>query len=157
MEHTRCSTRNNNTLHNDVYFQKGVSIPFSWEYKPGLPKITHQKNDSRCSNIVLQPPPCSSSRTAHNKQEIPVEVMEAPDFILCAVQPSFMKNRSFRLESQTEDPFVEAYKKCTETPKNSFMRKQSTKSNKSSGSWPNIMKYKDIFSCKFSIDVMSTV
>jgi len=103
---------------------------------------------------VLQPPPCSSSRAAHNKQQIPVEVIEVPNFIFCSAHPFFMRNR----ESQVGDPFVEAYKKCTESPKDSFMRKQPSKHSKSSGSRPNRMKYMDIFSCKFSSsDVMSTV
>ncbi|WVZ20757.1 hypothetical protein V8G54_008079 [Vigna mungo] len=150
MEH---STRNKYTLRNDVYIKKRISIPFSWESKPGLSKVTYQKNELRCSNIVLKPPPCSSSRTAHNKQ-IPVD---APNFTFCAVQSSSMRNRLLRLESQTEDPFLEAYKKCTQTPELSFMRKQPCKHSKSSASRPNIIKYMDIFSCKFSTDVISTV
>jgi len=154
MEHTRYNTRNKCALHNDVYIQKRVSIPFSWESKPGLSKITHQNNDLRLTNLVLQPPPCSSSRTTYNKHQNSFEV---PNFILCASQPSSMRNRLFRLESQTGDPFIEAYKKCTETPKDSFIRKQPSKHNKRSGSRPNIMKYMDIFSCKFSSDIMSTI
>lgn len=144
--HTMEHTRNKYTLHSDCYIEKRVSIPFSWESKPGLCKVTYQKNELRCSNIVLQPPPCSSSRTAHNKQN-PVD---GPNFIFCAVQSSSVRNRLFGLESQTEDPFVEAYKKCTKTPEVSFMRKQPCKHTKSSGSRPNVMKYMDFFSCKFS-------
>ncbi|KAK7352505.1 hypothetical protein VNO80_17927 [Phaseolus coccineus] len=153
MEHTKYNTRNKYTLHNDVYIQKKVSIPFSWESKPGLSKITHQNSELKFSNIVLQPPPCWSSRTTYNKRQNPE--IEIPKFILCVAQPSSTRNRLFQLESQTGDPFIEAYKKCTEIPKDdSFMCNQPGKYNKRSGSRPNIMKYMDIFSCKFSNDIM---
>ncbi|RDY00729.1 hypothetical protein CR513_16052, partial [Mucuna pruriens] len=151
MEHHEYNT--SNTLKNDVYFQEKVSVPFSWEYKPGLSKVTHQNNEARCRNLVLQPPPRSSSRTRRDNKKIRVEEEEGADFILCAVQSSSLGTRSFRLESQKQDPFVEAYKKCTQTPKDHFMHKrQSSKSNKNNGSWPNIMRYMDIFSCKFCGD-----
>ena len=149
------------SLKNDVYFQEKVSVPFSWEHEPGLSKVNHQKNDSRHSNLVLQPPPPqSSSMNIGRKKQLQVEDTKGPNFILCAVQPSSLRIRSFRLESdQKGDPFVEAYKKCTETPKEyPFMHKgSSNKSNKNNGSWLNIVRYMDIFSCKFSNDVMSIV
>nr|KYP39471.1 hypothetical protein KK1_039204 [Cajanus cajan] len=150
MEHTKYPLK-------DVYFQEKVSVPFSWEYKPGLSKVTRQNIDARDSNLVLQPPPRSSSNIGKNKQHIRVEDMEGANFILCAVKPSSLRIRSVQLERQKQDPFVEAYKKCTQTPKDPIMHKRSSKTHKNNGSSPRIMKYLDIFSCKFSDDVMSIV
>ncbi|TKY74951.1 hypothetical protein E2542_SST03716 [Spatholobus suberectus] len=95
------------------------------EYKPSLSKVTHPNNDARRSNLVLQPPPQSSSRNGRNKQ-LRVEGTEVPS-TLCAVQPTSLRIRLFRLESQKGDPFVDAYKKCTQTPKVPFMHKRSIK------------------------------
>ncbi|KAK7410101.1 hypothetical protein VNO78_00625 [Psophocarpus tetragonolobus] len=157
MEHRKYRTRNHCTLNKDVYFQEKVSIPFSWEHRPGLSKVTYQNNDTRCKNLVLQPPPLRLSTRNGRKKQLQVEETEAPNLILCAVQPSSLRVRSFRLETQKGDPFVEAYKKCTETPKDPFMHKRSSKNNKNNRSWPNLMRYIDIFSCKFCNDVMCIV
>lgn len=149
MDHTKYSTSKKYTLNKYIYFQEKISVPFSWEYKPGLAKVTHNNNDGRSTNVVLQPPPRSSSRTKRNKH-LQVEEIEGPNFVLCAVQPSSLRSKSCRLETERGYPFLETYKKCTKTPKSTFVHKRSSKTNKNNGSWPNITKYVDIFSCKFS-------
>ncbi|ESW32944.1 hypothetical protein PHAVU_001G030900 [Phaseolus vulgaris] len=117
-----------------------VNVPFSWEHKPGLSKVTtHGLNGS---SLVLQPPPCSSSDHRHKVEE---------SQILCAVQTS-LRISSFRMETQKEeDPFVEAYKKCTQSP---FIHQQSSRVQKNIRSWPTIRKYVNILSCKHSNDVL---
>ena len=135
---------------NDIYCQEHINVPFSWEYKPGLSKVTHQlsNNDTRRSNLVLQPPPY---RTRGNK--LRVEDTESP--FICAVHPSSLRISSFRMENpKEEDPFIEAYKKCTKSPS---MLKRSRKSQKNNGSWPSVLKYMHILSCKHVGDVISMV
>ncbi|KAK7283226.1 hypothetical protein RIF29_12615 [Crotalaria pallida] len=154
---------NNN---NDVYYnqQKVINVPFSWEYEPGLSKFTPHplsKNDTKhCNNVVLQPPPCSSMKTeVYNK----LRVQDTESSVLPSSSSSIMRMRttssSFPMENlkKNEDPFMEAYKKCTTSPSSMFDR-SSSKSGKNNGAWPNsIMKYLNIFSCKYSSDVMNTV
>ncbi|KAF1893872.1 hypothetical protein Lal_00002412 [Lupinus albus] len=137
-----------NYTYNDVYFQqKVINVPFSWEYKPGFSKVTPElfnNNTIRHRNFVLQPPP--SKNTVHKLQ---VHDTTQGPFVLCSVQPSsLMRINSFPTKSlKNDDPFIEAYKKCTSSP---------SKSKKYNGSWPNIMKYLHILSCKHSSHVMST-
>ncbi|OIV97677.1 hypothetical protein TanjilG_12434 [Lupinus angustifolius] len=133
----------NNYTYNDVYYQqKVINIPFSWEHKPGFSKLTPQlsnNNTIRHTNFVLKPPP--SKTTIHKLQ--------------CSVQPStLIRVNSYPTGSlKNNDPFIEAYKKCTSSP---TMVQRSRKSEKYNGSWPNVMKYLHILSCKYSTDVMST-
>ncbi|CAL0305777.1 unnamed protein product [Lupinus luteus] len=141
----------NNYTYNDVYYQQRViNVPFSWEYKPGFSKVTPElsnNNTLRRRNLVLKPPP---SKTTIQKLRVH-DTLESP-FVLCSVQPpSLMRVNSYPTGSlKNEDPFIEAYKKCTSSPS------MVSKSEKCNGYWPNIMKYLHILSCKYSTDVMST-
>jgi len=118
-----------------------VHVPFSWEHKPGLSKVTTHGHNG--SSLVLQPPPCSSSDHRHKVEE--------ESQILCAVQTS-LRISSFRMETQKEeDPFVEAYKKCTQSP---FLHQHSSRVQKNIRSWPTIRKYVNILSCKHSNDAL---
>ncbi|KAK7383251.1 hypothetical protein VNO78_28925 [Psophocarpus tetragonolobus] len=146
MEHTNY---NNITSYsaNDVHCEDTiVNVPFSWEHKPGLSKATAHGHNG--TSLVLQPPPCSSSSGSgidhrHSKGEEDSQ-------ILCTGQTS-LRISSFRIEShKEEDPFVEAYKKCTQSP---FIRQQSNRVQKNIRSWPTIRKYVNILSCKHSDDV----
>ncbi|KAK7310754.1 hypothetical protein RJT34_08465 [Clitoria ternatea] len=144
------NTKHNKSYTNDVFYEGAINVPFSWEHKPGLPKeVTHGHNGTRHgTKLVLQPPPCGSGRD--HKQR--VEDTQIP-LSLCAVQSS-LRISSFRMESQKEleDPFVEAYKKCTKSP--FILRRYSNKrGEKNNGSWPTIRKYMHILSCKQSGDV----
>lgn len=167
MEHyTKSTTIHNN---NDVVYYEGtiINVPFSWEYKPGLSKVTTHHHATKHANatttkLVLQPPPCSlygitgSSRSDHNTQNIPLG--------LCAFQSTLLRiNSSFRMESThhhhkvEEDPFVEAYKKCTKSPFiDNLQQRPSSKGDEyqknNNGSWPSIRKYMHILSCKYSGD-----
>ena len=136
------------TNYNDVHCEETiVNVPFSWEHKPGLSKVTTHGHHNGTS-MVLQPPPCSSSSSGSGSDH--KHKVEEESQILRAVQTS-LRISSFRMESQKEeDPFVEAYKKCTRSP---FIHQQSNRVQKNIRSRPNIWKYVNFFSCKHSDDV----
>ncbi|KAL2974176.1 hypothetical protein AAZX31_14G088900 [Glycine max] len=118
------------TNYNDVHCEETiVNVPFSWEHKPGLSKVTTHGQTG--TSMVLQPPPCSSSGSGSDHRY----KVEEESQILRAVQTS-LRISSFRMESQKEeDPFVEAYKKCTQSP---FIHEQSDRVQKNIRSWPTI-------------------
>jgi len=138
-QHNNNSSNNNNYGYNDE--ENIVNVPFSWEHKPGLSKVSAHGHNG--SGLVLQPPPCSSLDHRHKVEE--------ESQILCAVQSS-LRISSFRMETQKEeDPFVEAYKKCTQSP---FIHQHSNRVQKNIRSWPTLRKYVNILSCKHSNDVL---
>lgn len=98
--------------YNEVYYSP-INVPFSWEYKPGLSKITHQRSRKdairHAAQFVLSPPPCSLT-VPHRVRE--VEDEKQIPLILCSVQPI----TSFRKDQKKDDPFLEAYKNCTQSP-----------------------------------------
>ncbi|KDP41584.1 hypothetical protein JCGZ_15991 [Jatropha curcas] len=83
-----------------------VNVPFSWEHKPGVSKVTHQEitNLWHIRLKTLPPPPCPSSKSTTVSFDDP----QLP-FSLSATKGSF-KNQ-FKEEA---DPFMVAYKKCTD-------------------------------------------
>ncbi|MED6220393.1 hypothetical protein PIB30_044416 [Stylosanthes scabra] len=153
--------------------KNNINVPFSWESKPGLSKVISNSSSERIisrrsSNLELKPPP--PFRNKNNKDQVidyEEEDIESSNF-LCAVHPRIS---SFRMETSAththshsnkeEDPFVEAYKKCTKTPPSSsklLKRSRRNKNKSSSSSWSNrIIKYMHIFSCKYAGDVVSFV
>ncbi|TKY57921.1 hypothetical protein E2542_SST14975 [Spatholobus suberectus] len=146
MEHTNYNNISNYSCNDGHCEGTIVNVPFSWEHKPGLSKVTNGHNGTR---LVLQPPPCSSLSGSGSDHRHKVEEDAQ---ILCAVQTS-LRISSFRMESQKEeDPFVEAYKKCTQSP---FIHQGGHRVQKNNRSWPTIRKYVNILSCKHSDDVCS--
>ncbi|CAJ2675315.1 unnamed protein product [Trifolium pratense] len=157
MKHTKIPFINdyNITYNNDIYYEGNINVPFSWEYKPGLSKVTNPNyyDTNHATKLVLQPPPCSLSKSDHHRfrdeeKYIPVD--------LCAVQSTLLRLSSFKLESKyqkEEDPFVEAYKNCTKSP---FIVQGQHRDQKNNGfNWPSLRKYMHILSCKYSNDVIS--
>ncbi|MED6130710.1 hypothetical protein PIB30_003288 [Stylosanthes scabra] len=161
--------------------KNNINVPFSWESKPGLSKVSNSSNSERTisrrsSNLELKPPPPFRNKISRGKNSEEDEVVDYDEDIessnfLCAVHPRIS---SFRMESsgaththcynKEEDPFVEAYKKCTKTPPSSssskLLKRSRRNKNKSSSSssWSNsIIKYMHIFSCKLAGDVASFV
>lgn len=150
MKHTKTKINNIYTYNNDIYDEGNINVPFSWEHKPGLSKVTHQNYDTK---LVLKPPPCSLSKNGHRfrveEKHIPID--------LCTIQCTLHKINSFKMESryqkELEDPFVEAYKKCTKSP---FINLQEpTREQKNNGSNWSIRKYMHFLSCKHSCDVIN--
>lgn len=86
------------------------NIPFSWERKPGVPKVTTAESFRREHKFVhkLQPPPYTS-----NFQRNSVDVFQIP-LPPCAFQPPNYETFS---KMQDGDPFYAAYKKCTKSTK----------------------------------------
>ncbi|GAU26917.1 hypothetical protein TSUD_05870 [Trifolium subterraneum] len=155
MKHTKIPLNNYNSItYNDIYYEGNINVPFSWEYKPGLSKVTNQNYDTNhATKLVLQPPPFSSSKSDYHRfrdeeKDIPVD--------LCAVQSTLLRISSFKLESKyqkEEDPFVEAYKNCTKSP---FIVQGQNRDQKNNGfNWPSLRKYVHILSCKYTNDVIS--
>lgn len=154
MKHTNIQIHNNYT-YNDIHYEENVNVPFSWEYKPGLAKVTnHNYEKNHATKLVLQPPPCSLSKNVHHRLRVEEEKQIHVD--LCAIQS--IRIRSFKMESRMQkedDPFVEACKKCTKSPfiVQGSSRDQNQKINRFN--WPSLRKYMHILSCKYSNDVIS--
>lgn len=101
---------------------------------------------------MLQPPPCSLSKNVHRRLRVEEEEQIPVD--LCAIQS--IRISSFKMESriqEEDDPFVEAYKKCTKSP---FIVQGPSRDQKINRfNWPSLRKYMHILSCKYSNDVIS--
>ncbi|QCE16439.1 hypothetical protein DEO72_LG11g3455 [Vigna unguiculata] len=83
-------------------------VPFSWERKPGIPKVSVAESFQRERKFVqkLQPPPYTSfQRNYDHALEIPLPP--------CTFQPHYKD----RIRMQDHDPFLEAYKKCSKSRK----------------------------------------
>ena len=100
-------------------------IPFSWEKKPGVSKVTMAENFQREHKFVpkLQPPPCTAkpARTSVHDFHIPLSP--------CAFQPPYYtvsKNGLIWMQVD-HDPFLGAYKKCTRSTKSAARNKKLPK------------------------------
>ncbi|GMJ02556.1 hypothetical protein HRI_003924800 [Hibiscus trionum] len=83
--------------HNEFYSQ--VNVPFSWELQPGVSKATSKNGSSTDTSRVtpnLPPPPCLS---------------ESARFCLNGSTRSLARKGNV---NKRDDPFVAAYRKCTE-------------------------------------------
>ena len=135
-------------VHNEIHYPE-INVPFSWEYKPGISKVTNEsfkKATAMRGGLVLQPPPCSSAIRNHSVREVEAQ----SPIVLCPIQASSLRIISLRKESlKEEDPFMEAYNNCTRTP----FTVKSSKTAKRTRTGSIICKYRYIFSCKHSCDV----
>ncbi|MCD9645101.1 hypothetical protein HAX54_033777, partial [Datura stramonium] len=121
------------TTNNKVHF-KG-NVPFSWEKKPGVSKITPTKNcaTGEYSPKVLPPPPCKSKVAPLHHLQIPLPP--------CTSQPPApplsrsSSRRIFKKQDNHDDPFYIAYKECTKSSRKckddfGFEMKNKNKNNK---------------------------
>ena len=122
----------------EVYTE--VNVPFSWEAKPGVCKVTNQASGISITQqftISKLPPPPPPPHHHHK---------------LCTPQHSISSTGSFRIgikkDEPVPDPFLAAYERCTKTPVNP---KSSSKKKKDDC----FGKRKIMFtlSCKHSCDV----
>ncbi|KAG6748983.1 hypothetical protein NC652_032188 [Populus alba x Populus x berolinensis] len=123
--------------HNDAV-QSKVNVPFSWEQKPGVSKVTRQEvrpEDRRHFRLKLPPlpppPPCATSKSA-----------------------KFPPDSSKKGIGIQEDPFLRAYKKCTGSPINGKL----TSDGKTNRGRPKIVRKNagsrsSSLSCKYSCSV----
>lgn len=92
------------------------TVPFSWEVKPGVCKLTDEASRSvkeHLTSAKLRPPPSTlTTRSTTSMDDSHV----SSSCLSCAPRPS-MRSPSFRMAVRKEDdPFLAAYKSCTASP-----------------------------------------
>ena len=94
--------------HNEVYSK--VNVPFSWELKPGVSKVTDEEGsiDIRHVTVNLHPPPRLSKSARFYVEDL--QGVLPP----CQLQPLPRSSAKKGNVNKQEDPFVAAYRKCTE-------------------------------------------
>lgn len=136
--------------HRKVYSQG--SIPFSWEDKPGITKVTNQAEcpmDHRVRPLDLTPSPSSfsngskvSSSTCNNDLKIPLPP--------CPISQPPSRSSSAKGLKWQEDPFLLAYKECTKPQKRGKSTTDHQQKKKGSKVKKSMFMY---FSCKNSCEV----
>ncbi|KAJ6675963.1 hypothetical protein OIU85_012054 [Salix viminalis] len=126
--------------HDDVV-QSKANVPFSWEHKPGVSKVTHQEVrpvDTWHFRLKLPPPPRASKSTR----------FPSDDNLQALSTPSSSFKKGFRIQ---EDPFWRAYKKCTRSPINGRL----TRDGKADRGRPKTLRKNagSSLSCKYSCPV----
>ncbi|CAN4122523.1 unnamed protein product [Withania somnifera] len=117
------------------------NVPFSWERKPGVSKITPTKNCTTGDfSPKLPPPPCP----------MPEKSKAAPKLPLPSPSPSKSSSRRI-FKKRDYDPFYMAYKECTKSSRKGedqfgFEMKNNKKKKKKNSI--------STFSCKKSCTVM---
>ncbi|GMI77276.1 hypothetical protein HRI_001396900 [Hibiscus trionum] len=124
-----------------------VNVPFSWEIKPGVSKVTYEEGSIGVA-VNLPPPPCLSKSARFCTNDL--------DGVLppCQLHPppsSSEKKVNANNNKKREDPFVEAFRKCTEYTMNG---KLST-DDKNDTCRNRTKKNMFILSCKYSCNVRS--
>uniref|UniRef100_A0A5B7BYG1 Uncharacterized protein n=1 Tax=Davidia involucrata TaxID=16924 RepID=A0A5B7BYG1_DAVIN len=118
------------------------NVPFSWENKPGVSKVTRHDcpTDEGHFKVKLPPPPCPTEnvRVSFHDLQIPLPP--------CAFQPP-SRSSSKRGLRKEDDPFLTAYKECTKSTRKGKL------STKKDGVGFGIRKNMSIFSCKQSCSV----
>lgn len=110
---TTTHTRSNSKL--QFYYSRGT-VPFSWENKPGVSKLSHSKTEPKTEyyffkddDYKLPPPPRVSF---HGDYQLP---LPPP----CTFQQPISRNSSMKAlinnKPETEDPFQVAIRECTKS------------------------------------------
>ncbi|KAJ7966493.1 SWI/SNF-related matrix-associated actin-dependent regulator of chromatin subfamily A-like protein [Quillaja saponaria] len=125
------------------------NIPFSWENKPGICKVTHHGNLKERHEFLpekLPPPPCPSETAKISVLVHDIQIPLPP----CAFQAPYRSSSKKGLKIQ-EDPFLAAYKECTKSHKSSgkIITNKLPKIDVGSG----VRKSLFVFSCKRSCSV----
>lgn len=109
---TTTHTRSNSKLQ---FYSRGT-VPFSWENKPGVSKLSHSKTEPKTEyyffkddDYTLPPPPRVSF---HGDYQLP---LPPP----CTFQQPISRNSSMKAlisnKPETEDPFQVAIRECTKS------------------------------------------
>ncbi|KAK3231190.1 hypothetical protein Dsin_003071 [Dipteronia sinensis] len=185
LDHKHLITRSPNNIRNHQHIIKTshqenlinksqVNVPFSWEIKPGVSKLKVTAADDQDQERIerwhlitlmnLPSPPCpskASSRADHDQ-----ELAQQVPLYLCPFQSPLISKSSSRRSSrvgkqQLEDPFLVAYRKCTElyavngkllsSDIDDFNRKIDSRSKKMK--MKNMNMY--VLSCKYSCAVIT--
>ncbi|GKV10410.1 hypothetical protein SLEP1_g21775 [Rubroshorea leprosula] len=128
--------------HKEVEYSE-VNVPFSWELKPGVSKAKNQEGsiDVLRFTLNLPPPPCASQSARFNSCEFQKSLPP------CIPHPPLSTRGSLKKSTtrKQDDPFVAAYRKCTECSINGKNEANSRTKKK------NIRH----MSCKYSCSVSS--
>ncbi|CAA3007005.1 Hypothetical predicted protein [Olea europaea subsp. europaea] len=129
------------------------NVPFSWENKPGVRKITPQEydihNHDHCfAPPKLPPPPCppENGRVSFHDMQIPLPPCAFQQLSRCSSRNSLEK---------FDDPFLIAYKECTKsTRKGKTTSCAGREDDKGFGLIKkNVSVSGSVFSCKKSCSV----
>ncbi|OMO70851.1 hypothetical protein COLO4_28460 [Corchorus olitorius] len=137
---------------NEIYSQ--LNVPFSWELKPGVSKVTHEEKgssiDIRHVRVNLPPPP----RLSRSARFCVDELQAVLPPIMSQLEPppprSSAKKSSY---DSKNDPFVAAYRKCTEWSVNGKLG--SSDDNKNEACRAKSKRNMFTLSCKYSCTVSS--
>lgn len=132
---------------NEFYSQ--VNVPFSWELKPGVSKVTSEDSSIDRSHVKLKLPPpprlSKSDRLCVNNSQ---GVLNVPP---CQLRPKPTRSSAKKGNvNNQDDPFVAAYRKCTE-----HSADDSTGDENDASSGTTMWSRKNIctLSCKYSCTV----
>ncbi|XP_061372011.1 uncharacterized protein LOC133314543 [Gastrolobium bilobum] len=122
-------------------------IPFSWERKPGISKVTIAESFQREHKFVprLQPPPCTTEAARNSVRDFQIPLPP------CAFQPPYygMPSKKDLNWMQDHDPFFAAYKECTKSTKSAERNNKLLKN----GIETKLRNSMFFFSCKRSCAV----
>ncbi|EXC25271.1 hypothetical protein L484_003759 [Morus notabilis] len=146
-----------------------LNVPFSWEFSPGIPKVTSQLGSASgvdwnahfpTSFAKLPPPPCPSDHNMSARfdyvEENSIE-KELNSLPLCSVlQMSHMVGSFSRLggDPEPEDPFLAAFVNCTRSPHSAIANKLPKDKGKKYRVCAIIKKTIFTLSCIYSCNVM---
>ncbi|XVE70226.1 hypothetical protein DITRI_Ditri10aG0055900 [Diplodiscus trichospermus] len=129
--------------HSEVCSQ--VNVPFSWELKPGVSKVTHDEGsiDIRHVTVNLPPPPRLSKSARFCFDDLRAVLPPSQ------LQPPLRSSAKKGHVNKQEDPFVAAYRKCTEYSINGKLDTD----DKNDGCSTRTKKNMFTLSCKYSCTV----
>ena len=115
------------------------TVPFSWENKPGVCKLTSQEGSEEDYFLQkLSPPPCPPESARISIHDI---IIPPPPCVFHP--PSRISSR--RGLKKSDDPFLAAYKECTKSTSKGKLAKKD--------GWSGLKKGMFSFSCKQSCSV----
>ncbi|GMJ15260.1 hypothetical protein HRI_005195200 [Hibiscus trionum] len=129
-----------------------ANVPFSWELTPGISKVTYEQGSTGMEHVTvdLPPPPCLSKSARFcvdglNGVLPPCQHQPPPS----SSEKKGNANNNNNNSKKHEDPFVVAFRKCTEYSMNG---KLST-DEKNDACKNRTKKNMFILSCKYSCNV----
>ncbi|KAK1393500.1 Stimulated by retinoic acid protein [Heracleum sosnowskyi] len=135
-------------MSNNKVYSKG-QVPFAWENKPGIRKEDTDRGDDddkgkRGGKVKLPPPPYLLQPESGRASPVNLQNIPLPP---CAFQSPISRSGSkIDAYKEEDDPFLIAYRKCTNGSSSSRRRRLHTKKSSSSSSV-------SILSCKHSCSV----
>ncbi|MBA0747264.1 hypothetical protein Gogos_004192 [Gossypium gossypioides] len=131
-----------------------ANVPFSWELKPGVSKVTCEERSIglRHVRVNLPPPPCLSKSARFCVDDLNGVL---PSCQLQTPPSSSEKKGNANNGNKQEDPFVAAFRKCTEYSTNGKSEGRGTDDKVDGTCKTRNKKNMFILSCKYSCNVSS--